>query len=72
MAPKHKGGFLMLSPNEKEMLELYLPKIWEIVERLAEKMLTAEDKDFEQLAAEEIKALLPSAIEVFKGIRNGF
>jgi hypothetical protein len=62
----------MLSENEKIMLELYLPKIHGIIERIAKEMLTPEGKDFEQLAAEEIKALLPSAIELYKEMRNGF
>jgi hypothetical protein len=62
----------MLTPKEEELLELYLPRIWAIIERLAEEMLASEGKDFEQLAAEEIKALLPSAIQLYKGIHNGF
>jgi hypothetical protein len=61
-----------LTPKEEELLELYLPRIWAIIERLAEEMLASEGKDFEQLAAEEIKALLPSAIQLYKGIHNGF
>jgi hypothetical protein len=42
--------------REGRGVKVQKPKIWEIVERLAEEMLAADDKDFEQLAAEEIKA----------------
>jgi hypothetical protein len=62
----------MLEDYEEKLLDDYLSRIWAVFEKIGDHVLMQEGQTVYEPSIEDIRALLPSAMQLLKELDHGF